>query len=236
MVSCPSERSGTPSSSRTIASVIAEISSASASPRTPGVLAWASRGLMAVAMLAAGVGSAGPVMAVRMRAGGGGGWWVGRGALVRGDDLPQGLLALAVALGDGMRVESGVDLGLQGVGLGAGAGDVGVGPGDVAAGAVAAVKAGGDRSTLCAAVGVAQRGQRVVVARQQGVWVVEHAQPAVVQQRPSLPLGQHRTLVGGGELSSAGAVAFGRGAADVLTVLQPVGGLGEGVGQGAGAF
>src|SRR6266545_2916318 len=205
MVSCPSERSGTPSSSRTIASVIAEISSASASPRTPGVLAWASRGLMAVAMLAAGVGSAGPVMAVRMRA-------------------------------DGVRVESGVDLGLQGVGLGAGAGDVGVGPGDVAAGAVAAVKAGGDRSTLCAAVGVAQRGQRVVVARQQGVWVVEHAQPAVVQQRPSLPLGQHRTLVGGGELSSAGAVAFGRGAADVLTVLQPVGGLGEGVGQGAGAF
>src|SRR6266496_5812208 len=137
----------------------------------------------------------------------------GAGALVRGDDLPQGLLALAVALGDGMRVESGVDLGLQGVGLGAGAGDVAVGPGDVAAGAVAAVKAGGDRSTLCAAVGVAQRGQRVVVARQQGVWVVEHAQPAVVQQRPSLPLGQHRTLVGGGELSSAGAVAFGRGAA-----------------------
>src|SRR6266540_3435369 len=82
-------------------------------------------------------------------------------------------------------------------------------------------------------------------ARARAMWVSVRAMlPQARSQRSKLgvtaarcvPLGQHRTLVGGGELSSAGAVAFGRGAADVLTVLQPVGGLGEGVGQGAGAF
>src|SRR6266536_3762645 len=231
MVSMPSERSGTPASRRTMAPVIARTSARSSVRLVPVVsVAWTSASPMAVAISAAvgrsfsWVSVTGVLRRVRVDAGG----------LVAADDLVQRGLALPQPLLDRQRNRAVGDLGLDPADLGLNALNVGVGAGDVRAGAVAPVLAGGALRLAAglAAVGIAERLERIVVAGQQRLRRVEDLQARVVQQGSVLALGGEPARVGCLELAGGGDVAAGGRAADALPVVEPPGSLGQGVGCG----
>ncbi|MGW0366863.1 hypothetical protein [Streptomyces sp. NPDC002990] len=139
--------------------------------------------------------------------------------VVAADDGGEVVLALLFAGGDGVGVEAGIGVRLDPRNLGAQGGDLAVGAADVRARRVAARVVGGAAAAVArpVAVGVAQRGERVVVAGQERLGVLIDLEAGVGDQRSQFASSQVGPGVPVGELDGRGAVTVGgRALADVV--------------------
>ncbi|MCZ1021438.1 hypothetical protein [Streptomyces noursei] len=154
--------------------------------------------------------------------------------VVAADDVGEVGPALLLAGRDGEGVETSLGGVVDPYDLRPQSGDLAVGAADVGARRLAA---GVVRSAAAAVarpvpVRVAQRGERVVVAGQEGFRVLVDLEARVFDERAELAFAEVGPGVAVGELGGRGAVAVGGRAADLLAGGETLASLGERLGQG----